>query len=395
MFENVHRIEPARLEYISDSITDLVAEIVSAATMLGNRLHPTTAAQLAGHVRIMNTYYSNLIEGHDTRPKDIERAMSGDFSKNQETRILQQEALAHLKVQEKVDQLAAENSLPEPASIEFIQWLHREFYREASEETLLIKGAAHEFLMHPGEWRVGAKQDITVGKHHPPSSDRVPDFMQHFQERYKFESMRAGTRITSIAAAHHRFNYIHPFPDGNGRVSRLMSHAMAHKAGIGAHGLWSISRGLARGLQSRTDYKLMMDYADHQRRGDFDGRGNLSHAILMEFTEWFLKVCVDQIQFMTGLFDLETLARRLESYVAKCELKPEAADLLKEALIRGSFDRGDAPRITRLPERSARRVLNEVIKQELLGSSSPKSPVSLRFPSVALEALFPLLYSEA
>src|SRR3546814_8167832 len=55
-------------------------------------------------------------------------------------------------------------------------------------------------------------------------------------------------RIIAMATAHHRFNWIHPFPDGNGRVSRLMSHAMGQAAGIGAHGLWSVSRGLARGL---------------------------------------------------------------------------------------------------------------------------------------------------
>ena len=47
----------------------------------------------------------------------------------------------------------------------------------------------------------------------------------------------------SMAVAHHRFNYIHPFPDGNGRVSRLMSHAMAWRAEVASHGLWSISRG--------------------------------------------------------------------------------------------------------------------------------------------------------
>jgi hypothetical protein len=69
-------------------------------------------------------------------------------------------------------------------------------------------------------------------------------------------------RIIAMAAAHHRFNYIHPFADGNGRVSRLMSHAMAWKADVAAHGLWSISRGLARGLNSRSEYNQMMDLAD-------------------------------------------------------------------------------------------------------------------------------------
>lgn len=66
--------------------------------------------------------------------------------------------------------------------------------------------------------------------------------------------------------------------------------------------------------------------------------------------------------------------------------------LLQEALIRGEFDRGEAERITQLPERSARRVLKQLIDEGLLASDTPKRPVSLRFPSDTLETLFPRLY---
>lgn len=48
--------------------------------------------------------------------------------------------------------------------------------------------------------------------------------------------------------------------------------------GRGLQGLWSFSRGLARGLTDRGEYKRMMDMADSPRRGDQDGRGNLSEA---------------------------------------------------------------------------------------------------------------------
>jgi len=207
--------------------------------------------------------------------------------------------------------------------------------------------------------------------------------------------MGAGARIMAIASAHHRLNYIHPFPDGNGRVARLMSHAMGLRAGVGAHGLWSVSRGLARGLDRRNDYKMKMDCADTPRQGDLDGRGNLSTRALIDFTEWFLKVCIDQVIFMMELFDLETLGNRFSRYVARSEtLKPESVALLHEALMRGQFDRGDAPRITGLPERTARRVLNDVIGRGLLASPTPKTPVSLRFPAHTLETLFPRLYAE-
>ena len=393
--ESVNRIEPARLEEAPAAIADVVANLSAAGAVLGSALHPTTAANLAALVRIMNTYYSNLIEGHDTRPRDIERALAGHLDQDEGRRNLQLEAAAHVRVQAEIDRMAAEDTIPEPASPDFIRWLHKEFYKDAPDELLRIRGANTEFMMEPGEWRNSPEHDVAVGRHIPPGSYRVEDFMRYFESRYSFSDMGTAARIMAIASAHHRFNYIHPFPDGNGRVSRLMSHAMALKAGIGAHGLWSVSRGLARGLESRTEYKRMMEYADTPRQGDLAGRGNLSQRALTEFTLWFLNVCLDQVTFMSGLFELDNLMRRLHNYVDRGDrLKPEAANLLDEALVRGQFERGEAARITGLPERTARRVLNDIVAEGLLASATPKSPVSLRFPAEALETLFPRLYPE-
>jgi Fic family protein len=77
----------------------------------------------------------------------------------------------------------------------------------------------------PGAFRVEG-EEVAVGRHLPSSAHRVPAFMDHFVMRYRSMTRGATGRILSIPAAHHRLNYIHPFLDGNGRVSRLMSHAM-------------------------------------------------------------------------------------------------------------------------------------------------------------------------
>ncbi len=394
-YESVDRIEPIRLEEPTGEIADVIVELSAASATLGQRLHPRTAANLADLVRLMNCYYSNLIEGHDTRPRDIERALAGDLDNDTERRNLQVEAAAHVRVQAAVDAMAAKCELPEPSSCDFLLWLHREFYREAPEAMLLLGSGERRLLMEPGAWRNRPEHDVSVGRHHPPSSARVPDFMRHFESRFRFDRLGRAGKIMATAAAHHRFNYIHPFPDGNGRVSRLMSHAMAQAAGIGAHGLWSVSRGLARGLENRSDYMSMMDLADTPRQGDRDGRGNLSEAALQRFVLWFLKVCLDQVTFMGQLFDLDTLSRRLRRFVDRHErLKPEAARLLDEALIRGEFERGEVERITGLPERTARRLLGDVVDLGLLASDTPKGPVSLRFPADTLENLFPRLFPQ-
>ena len=151
--ETPQRIEPARLEETPEIISDLVAELAAATAKLGAALHPQTAANLAQLVRVMNSYYSNLIEGHVTRPKDIVRALEGKLDDNRERRNLQMEAAAHVRLQAEIDAKAAANELPEPASSDFIRWLHREFYQDAPKEMLTIRGAKHEFQMEPGAWR--------------------------------------------------------------------------------------------------------------------------------------------------------------------------------------------------------------------------------------------------
>jgi Fic family protein len=92
----------------------------------------------------MNTYYSNLIEGHDTRPRGIERALAGELHRDEGRRHMQIEAAAHVRVQAEVETMARERRLPEPASIDFIRWLHREFYRDAPTAMLHIQGVPGE-----------------------------------------------------------------------------------------------------------------------------------------------------------------------------------------------------------------------------------------------------------
>jgi Fic family protein len=392
IIETPQRIEPCFPEALQHDTANRIATLSASATRLSSGLHPRTASNLADLVRVMNCYYSNLIEGHNTRPHDIEKALHSRFDNDPVKRNLQLEALAHIRLQKKIDDLFATDALENPTSIDFIRWLHREFYNELPESMLTLRHADRTVIMVPGQFRNLPEHDVSVGRHLPPSSEVVDAFMHYFETRFCLDKMGKGMQMVAMAAAHHRFNYIHPFPDGNGRVSRLMSHAMALKAGIGAHGLWSVSRGLARGLTSRQDYMHMMDHADMPRQGDLDGRGNLSLRALNTFIDWFLDVCIDQIAFMTNLFSLDTLTSRLAKYCEYRNWKPEAFNILEAALLRGELMRGDALRISNLKERTARTLLSSLLDHGILGSDSPKGAVSLRFPADSLDHLFPNLF---
>jgi Fic family protein len=392
--ETPSRIEPCLLDEVGPEIVDLVASVSAASSNLGKRLHPRSAKSLADLVRVMNCYYSNLIEGHNTTRREIQQALQNRLEATEERRNLQIEARAHIRVQQDVDRLYAAGKLPEPASVAFILWLHRSFYQDAPDSMLIVQSDTRAIRMEPGIFRISHDHEISVGRRLPPAAGRVEAFMAYFERRYRFDTLGPGSRLMAMAAAHHRLNYIHPFLDGNGRVSRLMSHAMALSAGIGAHGLWSVSRGLARGLDSRSDYKRMMDYADSPRQGDLDGRGNLSRKALSDFTAWFLRICLDQITFMSNLFALDALMDRFKVYVARREFRLGAVHILEHVLQRGEMPRGEASRIAGPKERSARELLATLLLDGIVGSETPKGPVSLRFSTDAVEILFPNLFPQ-
>jgi len=138
----------------------------------------------------------------------------------------------------------------------------------------------------------------------------------------------------------------------------------------------------------------MMDLADSPRRGDRDGRGNLSSAALKTFSEWFLKVTLDQITFSAKLFDLSDLDRRYRRLVSDTIDDKRAPELISAVFRHGALDRGDAQIVLKTSERTARNTLSKLTTAGFLTSASAKTPVRLAFPLDYRERLFPNLFGD-
>ena len=387
MTETPTLMEPMPPEEGNKRLEDLATELVGKASSLASSLRPEVRASVGDLVRSMNCYYSNLIEGHNTHPRDIDRAMKADYSTDTKKRELQLEARAHIEVQRMVDA----SNIDALVSSETICWIHREFCSRLPDELLWVVNpdSGKKIKVVPGMLRDG---EVQVGRHLAPLADSLPLFLTRFTEAYAPEKISKLRQIIAVAASHHRLLWIHPFYDGNGRVTRLFSHAYLRHIGIG-NSLWSISRGLARRVE---DYKSLLMQADEPRRGDLDGRGSLTANGLLNFCIFFLEACIDQVDYMASILEPSELLRRMQLY---CEdeiraerLQKGSFDLLREALLAGSFERGKADMITGYKERQARMVLADLVSKGLLVSDTIKSPVRLGFPIDVVERWFPKLY---
>lgn len=382
------RIEPVLPPEGKAELEDLAFELVSAASSLAGQLNPTVREAVGDLVRSMNCYYSNLIEGHNTLPRDIERALAREYSAEPRKRHLQLEAVAHIEVQRKID--SGEEERAEPVSVEHIRWLHYEFCSRLPEDLLWVENpdTGERLRVIPGEIR---SRGVKVGRHIPPTGPDLEVCLQRFQEAY-IAPMGKFRRVIGVAAAHHRLLWMHPFLDGNGRVARLLAHAMFKRLGVGSS-LWSVSRGLARNVG---DYRALLMAADNLRQNDYDGRGNLSETALADFCRFFLRVSVDQVRFMQSILDPENLLRRVESF---CRDEVEAGRLpnlsyavLREVVLAGELQRGKVPGVVNLQERAARNITSALLAKRLLVSNSPKAPLRLGFPAEGVERWFPSLY---
>ena len=381
-------IEPVLPEHRILRLEDAAATVLERAARLSSKLREPFRAELAEVTRWMHCYYSNLIEGQQTAVRDIELALRREFAAEPQKRNLQKLALAHLEVQ----RWAGAHHRSAFAE-EFICELHRRFYQLLPEEMRVATTARGDAVpLEPGILR---KVDVTVGAHIGPPFELVPDLLRHFRRRYEAPGLSRVRQIVGIGASHHRLAWIHPFRDGNGRVVRLFSDTLIRQQGIDGGGLWSLSRGLS---YHRKEYYERLANADQERSSQSadDGRGHLSERALAEFCEFILRVMLDQIDFTERMLEGDGLAGRMELYVrTEGSFGRDAGRiflLLREALFRGEFPRGEAGRIVGAGERSGRTLLATAIKAGLLKSETAKSPVRLGLPAKVLGYYFPSLF---
>lgn len=402
MYTEIHQFEPL-IPSENGELDDLALELSMTSSKLVGGLPPQTLDGIRELLRIVNSYYSNLIEGHNTHPIDVERAMKADYSQNEDKRDLQHESLIHIGLQEKIEAWLSARPNLDVTSADFLCAIHKEFYEQLPDRLRWVEGDG----MKPAWVEAGVLRDrqVVVGKHLPPIAESLPEFLRRFNEFYNPTNFHGTRPIVALAAAHHRLMWIHPFLDGNGRVARLFTDAYFQRLGILGYGLWNVSRGLAR---KGSEYKGLLAAADLHRENDLDGRGNLSERTLKEFCRFFLEVCVDQTRFMGSLLSLDNFFERLDAYVSmrsnglvldekgvKAEpLHSRAGSVLREAAIHGEISRGRVFELIEMSERSGRLILKSLMEEGILmpSSESHKSTVRLGFPAHAAGYWFPKLF---
>lgn len=385
--------------------TNLRNEIAPELLELADEIHRESASLTGGYSKIVldevrdllrkiNSYYSNRIESDGTHPINIEKAMRQEYSKDSKEHALQLLSVAHIEAQKEVEKSIQEGI--SPFSGDFIRSIHHKIYSKQGMEGFLdVKSDNTSVKMVPGFYR---ERDVAVGSHIAPPYENIVSMMSEFQKLYgkAFEERSSNEKLIYALSSHHRLAWIHPFLDGNGRTSRLALDAAISASGVQGYGLWNISRGLARNIES---YRDNLKYADMVKQGSLDGNGALSSMALKEFVSFMLKTSLDQIKYMQQCLKIDLLQKRIETYVSMSQKNmlgiqalPKRTDrVFMNLLIKGSSDRGELASTIGVSERMSSVLYHELLSRGFLKTESPKGSLSIAIPSHMASYVFPEL----
>ncbi|RUM24380.1 Fic family protein [Rhizobium vallis] len=370
---------------LRSNLNDLALSLAEKSAAFSSSLPPAIADALADLVRTVNCYYDLLIEGRNIQPVDVQQAILGNFRDDNERRDVQLEALAYVAVQRWID-----NEDASPFSLKNICETHWRFYKALAQGLLLSTGENAETAnAKPGALRTC---DVRVGHRTAISPGAVPRFLTHMEETY--DSGGRIDRILASAYGHHRLLWVQPFPEGNGRIARLLSHR-ALRSVLRTDGLWSVVRGLA--LRKR-EYRTLLQSCDEpsQAAVSREERGPLSEGAFADFTRFFIETCIDQIDFMSEIIQPHSLRGRALTWVQheiKAGQLPRGAEMVVNAILyRGELDRGEVAILARASDRSARRVTAALIKSGVVTAESSRSTLRLSFPAGLAVRFFPELF---
>lgn len=384
-------LDPILPEELPASIIERADTLPGKAAFLAGRLARQTSEQLGQLLQITNSYYSNLIEGRYTEIAMMQQAQTAP---RRERLLLQDLAIRHMQAQEVFERAlrrfppAQWSALFEPA---LVQRVHRRLFDATEDASRRLDDGR---LLRPGQLRARPDEEVSVGGRPAPAAAVVLPMLRHL--RYGFGRIHdPRRRLIGALAYHHRLAFVHPFLDGNGRTTRLMTHL--HLVALGLRPtLWSLSRGLARQHQ---DYYRMLALADRPREGDLDGRGKLSRKHYFAFIEFMLDVCHDQIDYMTQAVDPAALRERVvrafryNAQLRAAGAREESAAAMHALLVQGEMPRSDFKTFTGLTPRPAIDELSRLIRLGVVLSPTPKSrSVQPGLPTWFAQEIFPDLH---
>lgn len=195
-------------------VTDLIINIdYLRKRELGGSTHPAIFFQIKHIFHILESIGSVRIEGnHTTIAEYVEREIEEPADEDEAITEIKNNEMALSFIEEVIESAHIDRA--------FICELHKQ----------VVKDLIREGSQTPGQYR---NRNIVINhsEHTPPDFLRVNDLMEEFfafinrPEPDKYD-------LIKIAIAHHRFTWIHPFDNGNGRTVRLLTYAMMIKMGF-------------------------------------------------------------------------------------------------------------------------------------------------------------------
>jgi len=274
-------IEPS----FGSSLTDLIIELdYLRKKPLGGSTHPSVFFQLKHVFHTLESIGSARIEGNNTTVAEyIETKL--------ETNENVSEGIREIKNIEKAMEFIENNIQDYPINRMFLSEIHKMIVKELP---LPPKGEGDHT---PGVYRA-VNLKINNSNHLPPDYVKVQDYMTElldFIEREdspKYDLLKA-------AIAHHRFVWIHPFGNGNGRTVRLFTYAMLVKTGFNVN-VGRIINPTAVFCSNRSDYYDNLSKAD---MGTEEG--------ILAWCEYVLKGLKEEIEKIDKLSDYDYLRKEI------------------------------------------------------------------------------------
>ena len=260
-------------------LTNIILDLEKLRTkQLGGDVPPYIFFQLKNIFQILETLGSARIEGNNTTLSEyVEKLIDANLTDESDDEIKSLEnAIAF--IEDNTD----EKTVFDRA---YISEIHKIITKD------LTPPPKGEGSKYPGDLR---RHDVSIKKsgHTPPKHFLLPDYFNKFIE-FINEKYKEQYQLLMIAIAHHRFEFIHPFDNGNGRMGRLLNYAFLIKLGF------KVKEGRLINPSSvfytdRDQYYNMLSHADSLKADD-----------LLAWCEYFLIGLKNEIEKIDHLLKKE------------------------------------------------------------------------------------------